>query len=159
MAAFTSFAMIATPTWTSLTDLGRIYGISAIHCGRALQHQGWRDRHGRPTGIAFEAGAAYQSGTHCKPRAALWNVEICSALLERNGYQPMSRSNQVAQWTQLLEALEEGSPSIDATPAQMAEDLPEELVDEVNVQLAKRGCDFRVPAGRANQPSRSASAC
>lgn len=151
--------MIATPTWTSLTDLGRIYGISAIHCGRALQQQGWRDRHGRPTDIAFKAGAAYQSGPHCQPRSALWNVEICSALLEQNGYQRMSRSNQVAQWTQLLEALEEGSPSIDLTPAQMAEDLPEELVDDVNVQLAERGCDFRVTTTRITQPSRSASAC
>lgn len=149
MAAIAFDFMVAGTNWLSLTDLGRIYGISAIHCGRALQHQGWRDRHGQPTSLAFEAGAAFVNGSHCHTRSSLWNVEICSALLERKGYQQMSRSNQIEQWTQLLEALEEGSPSINATPEQMAEDLPKELVDDVNVQLAQRGCRFRVPASAA----------
>ena len=49
--------MAATTSWLSLTDLGRIYGISAIHCGKTLEHQGWRDRRGRPTQSALDANA------------------------------------------------------------------------------------------------------
>jgi len=41
--------------------------------------------------------------------------------------------------------MEEGSPSIDATVEQMAEDIPGELAEDVNHQLAARGCRFRVP--------------
>ena len=58
-------------------------------------------------------------------------------------------STQVEQWAILLEALQEGSPSINATPEQMAEELPSELIGEVNDQLAQRGCCFRV--ANANQ--------
>ncbi len=136
--------MAPSQTWLSLTDLGRIYGISAINCGRALQQQGWRDRHGRPTPGALEAGAAHKHGPQTPPRTALWNASICRALLEKCGYQQISRTIQVDQWVQLIEALEEGSPSINATAEQMSEDLPEELVGDVNNQLAQRGCHFRV---------------
>ena len=38
--------MAALNPWLSLTDLSRIFGISAIHCGRILEQQGWRDRRG-----------------------------------------------------------------------------------------------------------------
>jgi len=136
--------MAPSPTWLSLTDLGRIYGISAINCGRALQEHGWRDRHGRPTPGALIAGAAHKHGPQTPPRTALWNGEICRALLEKCGYQPISRTMKVEQWVQLLEALIEGSPSINATAEQMSEDLPEELVFDVNNQLAQRGCRFQV---------------
>ena len=64
--------------------------------------------------------------------------------LEKTGYQPISRTIQVKQWTDLLHALEEGSPSINVTPEQMAEDLPHELAIDVNNQLEQRGCTFRV---------------
>jgi len=64
----------------------------------------------------------------------------------------------VDQWTQLLEALELGSPSINATADQMAEDMPRELVEDVNDQLAARGCTYRV-SRPARQERRSASAC
>ena len=58
--------------------------------------------------------------------------------------QTISRTTQVHQWVQLLEALVVGSPSVAVTPEQMAEDLPQELIHEVNDQLALRGCSFRV---------------
>ncbi|KZR68822.1 hypothetical protein PMIT1313_02446 [Prochlorococcus marinus str. MIT 1313] len=149
--------MAPSPSWLSLTDLGRIYGISAINCGRALQLQGLRDRHGRPTPGALETGAAHKHGPQTPPRTALWNAKICKGLLEKSGYQPINRTLQVEQWAELLEALEEGSPSINATAEQMAEDLPEELVGDVNDQLALRGCHFRV-AHKPHQPSLSAAA-
>ena len=139
----------------SLTDLGRIYGISAIHCGRILEQHGWRDRRGRPTPAAPEA-AASRAGTH--GQATTWSRLICSELLERIGYAPMSRNVQIEQWTQLLEAMQLGSPSISATPDQMAEEMPSELVEEVNQQLEVRGCSYRVSRHR-RQASRSASAC
>ena len=39
----------AEPQWLSLTDLGRIYGISAVHCGRLLSEAGLRDANGQPS--------------------------------------------------------------------------------------------------------------
>ena len=89
--------MAATTSWLSLTDLGRIYGISAIHCGKTLEHQGWRDRRGRPTQSALDANAAMQTGPHGQGRTVLWNRTVCSQLLEQKGYEPMSRSLQVEQ--------------------------------------------------------------
>jgi hypothetical protein len=56
----------------------------------------------------------------------------------------MSRSLQIEQWTQLLEALQLGSPSITATADQMAEEMPGELLEDVNHKLAERGCRYQV---------------
>ena len=131
-------------TWISLNDLGRCYGISAIHCGKILNQQGWRDRRGQPTAEAFKAEAARHLGPHGQAQSVVWSQELCGDLLEGNGLQPVSLSRQIDQWSQLLEAMQSGSPSITATAAQMAEEMPNELVDGVNQQLAERGCSFRV---------------
>ena len=131
--------------WLCLAELGQIYGISAFHCGRILENHGWRDRRGRPTPAALEAGAASSVGTHGQGRHVFWNRSLCTELLNSNGYTPISRSLQVEQWTQLLEALQLGSPSISATADQMAEEMPNELVEDVNHQLKVRGCSYRVP--------------
>ena len=150
--------MAALNPWLSLTDLGRIYGISAIHCGRILEQQGWRDRRGRPTPAALEADAASCAGTHGQGRTVFWSRAICSKLLESKGYAPMSRNVQIEQWTQLLEALQLGSPSISATPDQMAEEMPKELVADVTQPLAVGGCSRRVRRHQ-RQACRSAPAC
>ena len=134
---------MATPTWLNLTELGQLFGISSTHCGRALDRLGWRDRHGRPTTTAVEAGAATATGSSLQPRNAVWNTKICSTLLQSQGYKRISRSQHVKQWVALLEALSEGSASITTTPEQMAQDLPAELVDDVNTQLSRRGCRFQ----------------
>ena len=135
--------MASYTNWLSLTDLGRIYGISAIHCGKTLQREGLRDHNGYPTPRALKVGAAYTNGQNNPPRATVWNSEICQSLFEKTGYQPINHSSQIEKWVDLLHALEEGSPAISATPAQMAEDLPEEFIGEVNKLLAERGCNFR----------------
>ena len=131
--------------WLCLAELGRIYGISAFHCGRILENHGWRDRRGRPTPAALEAGAASSVGPHGQGRHVFWSRSLCTELLNSNGYTPISRSLQVEQWTQLLEALQLGSPSISATADQMAEEMPNELMEDVNHQLQVRGCSYRVP--------------
>ena len=131
-------------TWISLNDLGRCYGISAIHCGKILNQQGWRDRRGQPTAEGFKAEAARHLGPHGQMQSVVWNQKLCGDLLEAKGHQPVSLSRQIDQWSQLLEAMQSGSPSITATAAQMAEEMPNELVDGVNQQLAERGCSFRV---------------
>ncbi len=131
-------------TWISLNDLGRFYGISAIHCGKILNQRGWRDRRGQPSAEALKVQAARHLGPHGQTQSVVWNQELCGGLLEANGHQPVSLSRQIDQWSQLLEAMQSGSPSITATAAQMAEDMPNELVDGVNQQLAERGCSFRV---------------
>jgi len=142
---------MANHSWLSLTELGHLFGISSRHCERALDQAGWLDRHGRPTPAAIEAGAASTQGPQCHPRGSRWNAAICRHLLEARGYKPMSRDEQINQWVALLEAMSEGSPSIDSSAEQMAEDLPVELLDDVNAQLSRRGCRF--------QARRRASAC
>ena len=151
--------MAATNPWLSLTDLGRVYGISAIHCGKTLEQQGWRDRRGRPTPEGLEAHAAMLTGPHGQGRTVLWNREICGSVFKSKGYEPMTHSHQVEQWTQLLEALQQGSPSICATADQMAEEMPGDLVEDVNRQLKVRGCSYQVTHRNSHQPRRSASAC
>ena len=94
-----------------------------------------------------------KSDPHGQGRTVLWNRSVCGQLLEQQGYEPMSRSLQVEQWTQLLEALQVGSPSITATADQMAEEMPGELLEDVNHQLAQRGCRYQVTP-RSLYPSR-----
>ena len=131
-------------TWISLNDLGRFYGISAIHCGKILHQHGWRDRRGQPSDDAINAQAARHLGPHGQTQSVVWNQELCRELFATNGLQPVSLSRQIDQWSQFLEAMQSGSPSIASTADQMAEDMPSELVDGVNQQLAERGCSFRV---------------
>ena len=140
---------MATSTWITLNDLGRNFGISSIHCGRALEHEGWRDRHGRPTDAALAAGAVDQLTPHRSGRSVLWNADLCTNVLERCGYKPVTRSERISQWTDLLEAMTAGSPSITTTADQMAEELPTDLVEDVNHQLNRRGCGYQV----CRQPS------
>ena len=135
--------MKTSSPWLSLKDLGRIYGISTPHCGRALQTKGWRDKNGSPTQLALKNGVAYLSSEDNQSTSTLWNSDICKTFLEQSGYQPISREIQIEQWVTLIEALEQGSPAIASTPEQMAEELPKELVSEVNNKLAIRGCIFR----------------
>ncbi|MGC6484025.1 MAG: hypothetical protein ACON4T_10765 [Synechococcus sp.] len=134
---------MATPTWLNLTDLGQLFGISTTHCGRALDRIGWRDHFGRPTATAVEAGAANTSGSSMHPHSAVWNSKMCTTLLESQGYKRITRAQHVKQWVALLEALSEGSAAITTTPEQMAEELPAELVADVNSQLSRRGCHFQ----------------
>ena len=81
---------------------------------------------------------------HGHTQSVVWNQDICRGLLEAKGHQPVSLSRQIDQWSQLLEAMQSGSPSITSTADQMAEEMPNELVDAVNQQLSERGCAFRV---------------
>ncbi len=140
--------MAASPTWMSLTDLGRVYGISAIHCGRALKNNGWRDRFGQPTQGALQAGAASINGPLNHTNSSLWNTKICGALLEKTGYHQISRAMRVEQWALLLEAIAEGCPSIDITADQMAEEIPEELIEDINDELSSKNCLFRIKANK-----------
>ena len=102
-----AMSMTASPSWMSLTDLGRIYGISAIHCGRALKQNGWRDNRGHPTQGALKAGAASSQGPLNHTNSSLWNTKICGALLEKTGYQQMEMTLSPIL-TYLLETIDLG---------------------------------------------------
>ena len=81
----------------------------------------------------------------------LWNAELCANVLEQCGYRPVTRSERISQWTDLLEAMTAGSPSITTTADQMAEELPTDLVEDVNHQLSRRGCGFQVCRSLSNR--------
>ena len=135
---------MTTSQWLSLSDLGRRFGLSARHCGRVLNHEGWRDRSGHPTQAAITAGAAQQHNNHHHSPSNRWKADICAAVLSTHDQRPIKRSEQVSQWVTLLEAMEEDSASISMSTDQMAEDLPIDLIEEVNHQLSHRGCRFQV---------------
>ena len=129
--------------WLTLSDLGRRFGLSAKHCGLALDHQGWRDRNGQPTQTAITAGAAQSYNNHHHRSSNRWNADICCTVISRENHS-INRGEHVEQWVTLLEAMEEGSASISTSPSQMAKDLPLDLIEEVNLQLSQRGCRFQV---------------
>ena len=144
-------------SWLTLTDLGRLYGISAMHCGRLLQDAGLRNRDGLPTAQAVQSGCA--SGAHRRLHGGepIWHRQHCRQAFEAAGLVTVQRASLVQQWAELLSALTEGSPSISTSAAQMAEELPGDLVDPVNVELRHLGCSFQVQ--RAGLPlSRSGGA-
>jgi hypothetical protein len=87
-------------------------------------------------------------------RHALWNREGCRPSLEASGLRPLRQATLIQQWAELLAALSEGSPSISTSAAQMAEELPGDLVDPVNQQLRELGCGFQVQ-GRQRRAPRS----
>lgn len=139
------------PQWLSLTDLGRIYGISAVHCGRLLSEAGLRDSNGQPSRHALRTGCAIRGHQPHSHGPTQWHRSHCQAVFQRAGLEPIQRTTLVQQWAQLLSALTEGSPSITTSADQMAEELPRELVEPVNAELRTIGCSFQV-AGRS--PSR-----
>jgi hypothetical protein len=129
--------------WLRLTDLGRLYGISALQAGKLLGQAGLRQKGGNPTPAALEAGLAlFQQPAH--HRQALWNRWGCAAHLRNQGLEPLQQRNLVSLWADLLSALQQGSPSISISAEEMAGDMPRELVHPVNRALRDRGCSFQV---------------
>lgn len=131
--------------WLSLTDLGRVYGISAVHTGKLLAAAGLRGPSGEPTHEALSTGLANRS--HSGHQQALWHRRRCGRVLERQGEMPRDRRELVGLWADLLSALQQGSPSVSTSAEEMAGDLPRELVSPVNRALRERGCSFQVRRG------------
>jgi hypothetical protein len=136
--------------WLSLTDLGRVYGISAVHTGKLLVAAGLRLADGNPSPAALEAGQAQRqhSGQH---RQALWHRQECAPHLEGQGVIPQKERTLVGLWADLLAALQQGAPDIATSAEEMAAEIPGDLVQPVNRELRERGCSFQVrPALRAS---------
>lgn len=144
--------------WLTLTDLGRLYGISALHCGRLLSDAGLRDADGQPTASALEEGCASGRQRQRQGNQPFWHREGCRGAFEAVGLETVQRATLVQQWAALLEALTQGSPSITTSAAQMAEELPSDLVEPVNLQLRQLGCSFQVERGRGRSFSRPGGA-
>jgi len=149
------------PVWLTLTDLGRIYGISAMHCGRLLSEAGLRDREGHPTDRAVQIGCASPGQQHHGGQP-FWHRQQCSSAFEAAGLVTVRRATLVQQWVDLLSALAVGSPAISTSAAQMAEELPGDLVEPVNGELRHLGCSFQVqraglPLSRAGGARSAAS--
>lgn len=130
--------------WLSLTDLGRVYGISAVHTGKLLQAAGLRLADGDPSPEALAGGMAQRqhSGQH---HQALWHRQGCAPHLERQGLVPQKQQSLVGLWADLLAALQQGAPDIATSAEEMAGEIPGDLVQPVNRELRARGCSFQVP--------------
>jgi hypothetical protein len=138
--------------WQSLTDLGRHYGVSAVLIGKLLRNCGLRLSSGEPTPEALRAGLALnqQAGHH---HQALWHRHYVAPYLEAQGLEPLKQSRLVGLWADLLQALQQGSPSIAVSAEEMAGEIPSELVSPVNQVLRQRGSSFQVrPVRRGAGP-------
>jgi hypothetical protein len=141
--------------WLSLTDLGRLYGISALQAGKLLCQAGLRQKGGNPTPAALEAGLTlFQNPAH--HHQALWNRWGCALHLRNQGLEPLQQRNLVSLWADLLSALQQGSPSISISAEEMAGDMPRALVQPVNRALRDRGCSFQVQPLRGGAGPRPA---
>lgn len=140
------------PEWQSLTDLGRHYGVSAVLIGKLLRNCGLRLSGGEPSPEALRAGLALnqQAGHH---HQALWHRHYVGPYLEAQGLEPLKQSRLVGLWADLLQALQQGSPSIAMSAEEMAVEIPSELVSPVNQALRQRGSSFQVrPVRRGAGP-------
>ncbi|MFN9659327.1 MAG: hypothetical protein ACK6BC_02970 [Cyanobacteriota bacterium] len=152
------------PEWLTLTEIGRLYGISAVHTGKLLQAAGLRQLDGLPSPEALRLGLAHRRHS-CPSRQTLWTREGCAAQLERQGLRPQRERQLVDLWADLISDLEQGSPAVAMSAEDVAEDLPAELVAPVNRRLRERGCSFQVtsslrrtPRGPVGLPSPTADA-
>jgi hypothetical protein len=129
--------------WMTLTVLGRRYGLSAVHTGKLLVDAGLRHGTGEPSAEALQAGLAMlpKQGHH---QASLWHGQGCAPHLERLGLVPQAQRSLVSLWADLLSALQQGSPSVNVSAEEMADDIPHELVKPVNRELRQRGSSFRI---------------
>lgn len=154
----------SAPEWLTLTEIGRVYGISAVHTGRLLQSAGLRQLDGRPSPEALRTGLAQRR--HSSPSGqTLWNREGCAPHLEQQGLQPRRQRQLVDLWADLLSTLQQDSASVVVSPEDMAEEIPADLVAPVNLRLREQGCSFqvrrpvrRMPHGPAGSPSPAADA-
>lgn len=144
--------------WLSLTDLGRLYGVSAVHAGKLLHAAGLRQAGGEPTPEAIASGLALKqhAGHH---HQALWHRQGCAPHLERQGLEAQKPTNLVSLWADLLAALQQGSPAIATSAEEMAGEMPRELVRPVNRELRQRGCSFQVTAPVVRRAAAPRPAC
>ena len=149
----------ARSAWLTLTHLGRLYGVSAVQCGRLLSAAGLRQADGTPTPAALQGGLAHRGHPGGN---LLWERNRCGALLEAAGLSQPGRRLLIDQWAELLSALIAGAAAVNVSAQDMAGEIPEDLVPPVNAELRRRGCSFQVQprAGQVPpQARRNASAC
>ena len=131
--------------WLTLTELGRHFGISAVHCGHHLSQAGLRDEDGLPFPKAIDQGYAYKRPEQNANRSVLWNYDRCYSVLREHGLHSVEEQRLVEQWADFLEALHVGSPAILVTPQEMADsDMPHHIRPWVNRCLAARGSQLRI---------------
>ena len=154
----------STPEWLTLTEIGRLYGLSSVTTGKLLQGAGLRQLDGRPSPEALRLGLAHRRHS-CPSRQTLWSREGCAPHFERQGLRPQRQRQLVDLWADLLSDLQQGSAAVVMSAEDMARDVPADLVAPVNRRLRERGCSFQVspalkrtPHAPARLPSPTADA-
>lgn len=130
--------------WLSLTALGRVYGISAVQCGRLLQSAGLRCSDGTPSPEALQVGLARPCHNGQNHRSALWSRGGCGSVLQTLGLESAAERRLVKQWADLLEALQQNTAAVSTSAEELASELPPKLVAPVNAALRQRGCEWQL---------------
>ncbi len=154
----------SAPEWLSLTEIGRLYGISAVHTAKLLQAAGLLRPDGLPSPEALRLGLAQRR--HSWPSGqTLWNRDGCAPQLEGQGLRPRHQRALVDLWVDLISDLQEGAPAVVMSAEDAVAELPADLVAPVNRRLRERGCGFQVSPtlrrtlhGPAGLPSPTADA-
>jgi hypothetical protein len=141
----------SVPEWLTLTELGRLYGISAVHTGKLLQSAGLRQLDGLPSPEALRLGLAHRRHS-CPSRQTLWSRAGCAPHLEGQGLRPRRERPLVDLWVDLISDLQQGSPAVVMSAEEVVEELPADLVAPVNRRLRERGCGFQVTASLRRTP-------
>lgn len=144
----------AASDWLDLTDLGRIYGLSASRTARLLTTAGLLTSGGGPSATALAEGLVRLPHGPDRTGPMLWNRQRCAPRLEGLGVSPQPQRSLVSLWADLLSTLQQDSAAVCITAEDMAGDMPRELVRPVNRELRLRGCPFQVslPLRRAAAP-------
>lgn len=136
----------ALPDWLTLTELGRLYGVSAVHTGKLLQGAGLRQLDGLPSPEALRLGLAHRRHS-CPSRQTLWHREGCAPHLERQGLRLLRQRSLLELWADLISDLQQGFPAVVMSAEDVAAEVPADLVAPLNRRLRERGCAFQVRPG------------
>lgn len=82
----------------SMTELGKLYGVSSHMLGKWLTKLGLRDSNKKPSTIAFDNGmVAQRDSTQPGTYFWVWHIEKTVSALERGGHQRVINNSAGAQ--------------------------------------------------------------
>ncbi|MBL1209445.1 hypothetical protein [Geminocystis sp. GBBB08] len=101
-----------TDIWSNLTNLGKIYGLSAIKMGKKLKELGLRNDEGKPTEKALLEGFAQSTPLKDGSPFYMWHKHKILELMRETGFQKLDENEILAQdlakeWIKINQLYEE----------------------------------------------------
>lgn len=88
---------MSNPDYSTMKELGTIFGTTSHKVGRKLREMGLRTRDGKPSPTAFRAGLCGQRWTHDHTNYCwAWHTEKVTKMIRENGFGEVTRVAPVA---------------------------------------------------------------